>query len=70
MSHYLLFLEEDADRLLEDIWPFGMAMFSNHIVQSLNRFLTHAFSEHSAWGGGKQKATVQSARGRPEASVD
>ena len=36
---YLLFLEEDADRLLEDIWPFGMAMFSGDIVESLNRFL-------------------------------
>ena len=38
-SHYLLFLEEDADRLLDDIWSFGLAMFSNDIVESLNRFL-------------------------------
>ena len=68
-SHYLLFLEEDADRLLEDIWPFGMAMFSNDIVESLNRFLKQAFNEHNARGGDKQKATGQSACGRP-ASVD
>ena len=37
-SHYLLFLEEDANRLL-DIWPFDMAMFSNDIVESPNGFL-------------------------------
>ena len=71
-SHYLLVLEEDADRLLEDLWPFSMAMFSNDIVESLNRFLKQAFNEHGARGGGKQKATGQSACGRPstEASID
>ena len=68
--HYLPFLEEDADRLLDDIWPFGMAMFSNDIVGSQKRFLKQAFNEHSARGGGKQKATGQSACGHPEASVD
>ena len=53
-SHYLLFLKEDADRVLDDIWPFGLAMFSNDIVESLNRFLKQAFNEHSARGGGRQ----------------
>ena len=69
-SHYLLFSEEDATPLLEDIWPFGMAMFSKSIVESLNRFLKEAFNEHSAQGGGKQKASGQNACGRPDASVD
>ena len=69
-SHYLTFLEEDGDHLLQDIWPFGMAMFSNDIAESLDGFLKQAFNEHSAWGGGKQKATGQSACGRPEAFVD
>ena len=79
-SLYLLFLEEDADRLLKDIRPFGMAMFSNDIFESLNMFLKQGFNEHSARGGGKkkatgqttsgQKATGQTASGRPEASIE
>ena len=36
----------------------------------LDRSLKHAFNEHSARGGGKQKATGQSACGRPKASVN
>ena len=70
-SHYLFFFFlEDAYRLLEATWPFSMAMFSNDIIDSLNAFLKQAFNEHHARGGGKQKATVQSAGGRPEASLD
>ena len=38
-SHYLFFLEEDVDRLLEDIWHFGMAMLFNYVVESPNGFL-------------------------------
>ena len=70
VSYYLRCLEEDADRLLEDMWRFGMAMFSDDIVESMIRFLKQTFSKHSARGGGKQKATGQSARGRLEASLD
>ena len=69
-SHYLLFLEEDADRVLDDIWPFGLAMFSNDIVESLNRFLKQAFNEHSAPGGGRQTATGTASYGRSQASID
>ena len=69
VSHHLLFLE-DADRLQEDIWPFSMAMFSNDIVEDLNKFLKQALKEHSAQGADKQKATGQSAFGRPKASVN
>ena len=38
-SNSLLFLEDDADRRLEDIWSFSMAMFSNDIIESLNRLV-------------------------------
>ena len=69
-SQYLLFLEEDAHSLLEDIQPFGMAMFSNDIVERWNRFLKYAFYKLSARGAGKQKAIGQSACGCPEASID
>ena len=69
-SHYLLFLEEDADRVLDNIWPFGLAMFSNDIVESLNRFLKQAFNEHSARGGGRQTATGTARCGRSQASID
>ena len=63
-------LEEDEDRLLEDIWPFGMAMLSNDIVESLSKFLKQVFKEHSARGSGKRKATGHSSCGRPKASVN
>ena len=69
-SHYLLFLEEDADRVLDDIWPFGLAMFSNDIVQSINRFLKHAFNEHSARGAGRQTPTGTASCCRSQASID
>ena len=60
---------ERGSRLLEDIWPFGMAMFSNNIVEIQKRFLKQAFNEHNAPGGGKQNATGQTACGRPEPFV-
>ena len=63
-------MEEDLDRLLEDIWPFGMAMLSNDIVESLNMFLKEAFQEHTAWGSGKQKAIRHTACGLPKASIN
>ena len=69
-SRYLIFLEADADRLLEDIWPFGRAMFSNNIIKRLNSFVKQACNEHNAQGGSKQKATGQSTCGRMEASVE
>ena len=35
-GHYLLFLEEDCQHVLADIYPYGMAMFSGDVVESLN----------------------------------
>ena len=45
-------------------------MFSNDIVESLNRFLKQAFNEHSARGGGRQTAAGTASRGRSQASID
>ena len=68
-SHYLLFMEEDAYCVLDDSWPFGLAMFSNDIVESLNRFLKQAFNAHSARGGGRQTATGTAGCCRSQASI-
>ena len=38
-SWYLLSLEHDVDAMLQNIWPFGLAMFCGCISESINRFL-------------------------------
>ena len=38
--------------MLQNIKPFGPAMFSGHISESINRFLKHGHNEHSNRGGG------------------
>ena len=38
-SWYLLSLEHDVDTMLQKIKPFGLAMFSGDISESINRFL-------------------------------
>ena len=52
-SQYLLFLEHDCEQLLEDIYPYGMAMFSGDVVEGFNRLLKQAFNDHSNRGGGR-----------------
>ena len=49
-GHYLLFLEEDCQHVLADIYPYGMAMFSGDVVESLNRLLKKGFNDHSDRG--------------------
>ena len=39
------------DAMLQNIWPFGLAMFCGDISESINRFLKHAQSEHNNRGG-------------------
>ena len=39
VCYYLLLLKANVDRLLEDILAFGMATFSNDIVERFDRFL-------------------------------
>ena len=51
-SWYLLSLEHDVDAVLQNIWPFGLAMFWGDISQSINRFLKHGHNEHRNRGGG------------------
>ena len=51
-SWYLLSLEQDVDTMLHNIKPFGLAMFSGDISESINRFLKHGHNEHSNRGGG------------------
>ena len=38
--------------MLQNIWPFGLAMFHGDISESINRFRKHAHNEHSNGGGG------------------
>ena len=58
-SQYLLFLEQDCEQLLEDIYPYGMAMFSGDVVEGFNRLLKQAFNDHSNRGGGKVSEGLQ-----------
>ena len=38
--------------MLQNIKPFGLAMFSGDISESINRFPKHGHNEHSKRGGG------------------
>ena len=51
-SWYVLSLGHDVDAMLQNIKPFGLAMFSGDISESINRFLKHGHNEHSNRGGG------------------
>ena len=51
-SWYLLILEHDVDAMLQNIKPFGLAIFLADISESINRFLKHGHHEHSNRGGG------------------
>ena len=45
--------------MLQNIWPFGLAMFSGDISESINRFLKHGHNEHSNPGGGGGSCRVE-----------
>ena len=51
-SWYLLSLEQDVDTMWQNIKPFGVAMFSGDISESINRLLKHGHNEHNNRGGG------------------
>ena len=61
-SSYLLFLEDEADWLLDVLASkgYGMAMFSGDVVESFNRLLKISYNDHSnrgfQWEGGFQGA--------------
>ena len=52
-SPYLLWLRRDERRVLEAIRPWGCAMFSGDVVESLNAFLKDIFLTATSRGGGK-----------------
>ena len=51
-GHYISLLKHDFDLLMHHIYPFGLALFCNDVIESLNRFLKLAYTEHSSRGGG------------------
>ena len=46
-SWYLLSLECNVDAMLKNMWPFGLAMFSGDVSESINRFLQLWHNKHS-----------------------
>jgi hypothetical protein len=55
-GHYVNMLLHDMDDLLAFIHPVGLAMFSGDVVESMNRILKRAYSDHSNRAGGRMKA--------------
>ena len=51
-SWYLLSLEHDVNTMLQNMKPFGLAMLSGDISETINRFLKHGHNQHSNRGGG------------------
>ena len=60
-SHYLLFLKEDCDAMLEsaDARGVGLAAVSGDVVESVNYILNKRYNGHSARGGGAGKSAVE-----------
>ena len=60
-SHYLLFLEEDCDAMLEsaDACGVGLAAVLGDVVESVNYILKKGYNGHSARGGGASKSAVE-----------
>ena len=52
LSNYMVFLEWDCDCVLQGIRPWGLAMFSGDVQETLHRFEKQAHNEHSPQGGG------------------
>ena len=62
-------LEHDVDTMLQNIHPFGLAMFSGDISQSIYRFLKHGHNEHSNRGGGGAVGGVDEVSGRQWSAI-
>ena len=60
-SHYLLFLEEDCDTMLEsaDACGVGFATMSGDVVESSNCILKKGYNGHSSWGGSVGKRALE-----------
>ena len=61
MSHYLLFLEDNCDRMLQnaDACGVGLAAVSGDVVDRTNYILKKRYNGHSSRGGGVGKSVVQ-----------
>ena len=69
-SWYPLRLEHDVHAMLQNIWPFWLAMFCGDIFESSNRFLKHGHSEHNNSGGlGCQVEGVDEVSGRTWSAI-
>ena len=56
--------------MLQNIWPFGLAMFCGDISKSINRFLKHGHNEHNnRGGGGCQMEGVDEVSGRKWSAI-
>ena len=51
-SYYFLWLEQHASRVLKQIAPWGLLMFSGDVVESMNAILKDFFLTATARGGG------------------
>ena len=60
-SHYLLFLKEHCDTMLEtaDACGVGLAAVSGDVVESTNYILKKGYNGHSSRGGGARKSAVE-----------
>ena len=60
-SHYLLFLEEDYDAMLEsaDACGVGLGAMSRDVVESTNYILKEGYNGHSSRDGGAGKSAVE-----------
>ena len=60
-SHYLMFLEEHCEAMLEsaDACGVGLAAVSRDVVESVNFIFKKGYNGHSASGGGAGKSTVK-----------
>ena len=60
-SHYLLFLKEDCDTMLEsvDACEVGLASILGDVVESTNYILRKGYNGRSSRGGGAGKSAVE-----------
>ena len=61
-SYYFLWLEKHAPRVLKGIAPWGLAMFSGEVVESMNAILKDIRLRATARGGGGGTSTEWVAR--------
>ena len=61
-SYYFLWLKKHARRVLKGIAPWGLAMFSGDVVESINAILKEIILTATARGAGGGTSTERDAR--------